>query len=285
MQVPPNSRSVESIVRGNPTSDGAGVKLTRILDQTHHKRLDPFLLLDEFGSDSPNDYIAGFPNHPHRGFETVTYMLEGRMRHRDSNGDEGVLGPGDVQWMTAGRGIIHSEMPEQDKGRMHGFQLWINLPAREKMCPPRYRGLAAAEIPQFDAAPGIRVKVVAGTFGATVGPILGLSADPLFFDIAFAQGADLQVPIPVGHNAFVYVYGGEILAGPQQQRLQPGQLALLGNEPDAPCIDLASFDAARVLVIAGRPIGEPVVQWGPFVMNSREEIEQAIFDYNNGTLV
>jgi hypothetical protein len=279
------SRSVEQVLVGTPASDGAGVRLTRVLTPAYQQRLDPFLLLDEFGSDRPDDYIAGFPDHPHRGFETVTYMLQGRMRHRDSVGNEGVLGPGDVQWMTTGHGIVHSEMPEQEQGRMHGFQLWINLPAREKLCPPRYRGHTAAEIPSGQVMPGARVKVIAGEMGGMVGPIRGQGTEPVFVDIEFTVAADLCVPLPTGHNAFVYVYDGEVHAGPQQQRLRAGQLAVLDNDPQAACIDLASLGRARLLVIAGKPIGEPIVQWGPFVMNSRAEIEQAIFDYNNGTLV
>lgn len=276
------NRSIESVVRGSPASDGAGVRLTRVLGQPLQRRLDPFLMLDEFGSDQPADYLAGFPDHPHRGFETVTYMLEGRMRHRDGVGNEGVLGPGDVQWMTAGRGIVHSEMPEQEQGRLHGFQLWINLPAAEKLCPPRYRSLSAADIPVGKVATGVTAKVVAGRFGALQGPVQGLSADPCFFDLQFAPGADLLVPLPAGHNACLYVYRGELQAGAQQQRLQAGMLAVLGNEPGARGIELASLENARALVMAGRPLDEPIVQYGPFVMNTPEEIEQALLDYRQG---
>lgn len=284
MPVCTQSRAIEHIVRGVPTSDGAGVKLTRVLTQSLQQRLDPFLMLDEFGSDQPDDYLAGFPSHPHRGFETVTYMLEGRMRHRDSVGNEGVLEPGAVQWMTAGRGIVHSEMPEQQAGRMRGFQLWINLPASEKMCPPRYRNLSAEALAMVAPVPGCTATVIAGRFADANGPVRDISADPLLLDLAFSADAALFVPLAPGHNAFVYVYEGEVLAGATAQCLQTGQLAVLGNQADAAGIALSGTAGARALVAAGRPFGEPIVQWGPFVMNSRAEIEQAMADYHNGTL-
>ncbi len=274
------SRTVEQQVSGMPTSDGAGVKLTRVLTQNLQRRLDPFLMLDEFRSDNPGDYIAGFPSHPHRGFETVTYMLAGRMRHRDSGNNEGLLGPGGVQWMTAGRGVIHSEMPEQEDGLMHGFQLWINLPAARKMIPAAYRDIPAAEIPLLQEADGVAVKVIAGQYRAQAGAIRQPDTEPLYLDLQLPAGGSRDIDIAAGHNAFVYVYHGSVsiegVSVPQQR------MAILGNSGDG--VRLHSDGGASVLVLSGQPLREPIAQYGPFVMNTRAELEQAFADYQQGRL-
>jgi hypothetical protein len=278
------SRSVESIVTGTAVSDGAGVKLSRVLSTNLQQRLDPFLMLDDFGSDSPDDYLAGFPDHPHRGFETVTYMLEGRMRHRDNAGHEGLLCSGDVQWMTAGRGLIHSEMPEQEQGRMRGFQLWVNLPACDKMMAPRYRGIDAKAIPVWHPEENVTAKIIAGAQGPIRGAVDGIRVEPLYLDIELSGAAEHAFAIEPGHNAFVYVYQGDARIGNRNTVVSAGQMAILGNEPEACGVTLASAQGAKMILLAGRPIGEPIVQWGPFVMNSREEIEQAFADYRSGKL-
>jgi redox-sensitive bicupin YhaK (pirin superfamily) len=271
-------RSVTKLIRGQPTSDGAGVKLTRVIGTQALPELDPFLLLDEFGSDDPSAYIAGFPNHPHRGFETVTYMLEGRMRHRDNKGNEGVLEAGSVQWMTAGRGIIHSEMPEQTQGRMRGFQLWVNLPAAQKMCPPRYQELDADRFTTAQLAAGVRATVVAGALGGVSGPVTGIAIDPLYADLRFEPGAAHDVAIPRGHTAVAYVFEGSVSVS--DAALPKGTLAVLG---DGTHVRVAAGDSgAALLLVAGRPIGEPIARYGPFVMNTREEIAQAFADFQAG---
>jgi redox-sensitive bicupin YhaK (pirin superfamily) len=281
-------RRLSRVVPGVETSDGAGVKLRRSIGSAQTARLDPFLMLDEFGTDNPDDYIAGFPPHPHRGFETVTYMLNGHMRHEDHMGNVGELTEGGVQWMTAGRGVIHSEMPRQREGRMRGFQLWINLPAAEKMKPAAYRDLPAAEIPAADI-PGGRVKVIAGEIpldGQRVsGPIRGVSTEPLFVDVELAAEHLFQCPVPSGHNAFLYVYEGSVTVGrgADSRELPPRSAGILGDG-DAVAVESVG-DTALFILLAGRPIGEPVAQYGPFVMNTREEIEQAIADYRSGALV
>lgn len=271
-------RDVAQLVRGQPTSDGAGVKLTRVIGTQALPQFDPFLLLDEFGSDDPSAYIAGFPDHPHRGFETVTYMLEGRMRHRDNKGHEGVLESGGVQWMTAGRGIVHSEMPEQREGRMRGFQLWVNLPARDKMKQPRYQEFGAEKFPTAALSPGARAKVIAGRLGGGVSPIEGIAVDPLYVDLRLESGVEVELPIPTGHAAVLYVFeGAAVVAGTDVVR---GMLAVLG---DGSSIRLrAGGEGAALLIIAGRPIGEPIARYGPFVMNTRDEIAQAFADYQAG---
>jgi redox-sensitive bicupin YhaK (pirin superfamily) len=285
----PVGRTLQAVIESIAASDGAGVKLRRSLGSQRHLRFDPFLMLDEFFSDDPDDYLAGFPAHPHRGFETVTYMLDGHMRHEDSFGNRGDLGPGDVQWMTAARGIIHSEMPQQSEGRMRGFQLWINLPAREKMKPAAYRDIPAREIPSVTFANGATVRVIAGELadesGTTVrGPIAGLSTAPLYFDLRLPAGAALTVPTPVGHNAFLYVYDGDAVVGDgTEARPLPHRAAGLLT-PGAAVHVGAGTEGARALLLAGQPIGEPVVQYGPFVMNTPEEIEQAVRDYQRGRL-
>jgi hypothetical protein len=267
-------------------SDGAGVKLRRSLGSRPNQRFDPFLMLDEFFSDDPDDYLAGFPSHPHRGFETVTYMLDGRMRHEDVFGNRGDLGPGDAQWMTAGRGIIHSEMPQQAEGRMRGFQLWLNLPSREKMKPAAYREIPPAEIPTAKLDGGGEARVIAGDLqqGARrlSGPIGGLSTEPMYFDVRLPAGVETTMPVPATHNAFMYVYEGDAVVG-ENDRPLPFRAAGLLAGGDAVRIR-AGAQGAKLLLLAGRPIGEPVVQYGPFVMNTPREIEQAIIDYQRGTL-
>jgi len=282
MQPPMISREVERLVQGVATTDGAGVNLTRVLTQDLQRRLDPFLMLDEFRSDDPNDYIAGFPEHPHRGFETVTYMLAGRMRHRDSTGSEGVMGPGGVQWMTTGRGILHSELPEQEEGLMHGFQLWLNLPARDKLVPPRYQDVPAEQIPEVPLPGDSRVKVIAGQFGEVTGPVQRQATRPVYLDVRLGAGQSLFVPLPASHNAFVYVYEGSVELGGRHQTVPGQRLAVLSNKPDAQGVRLASDSGASLLVLAGQPLNEPIAQWGPFVMNSAEEIEAAIRDFREG---
>ena len=272
-------RELKRVIRSLPTSDGAGVKLRRSLGPTHTLRHDPFLMLDEFYSDDPNDYLAGFPAHPHRGFETVTYMLDGHMQHKDNHGNTGDLGPGDVQWMSAASGIIHSEMPQQSEGRMRGFQLWLNLPAREKMRPAAYRDIPAKEIPTVKKE-AAEVKIIAGKLDGTAGPISGGSTDPYYFDVHLQAGAVFEAAVPAGHNAFIYVYDGEARIGEQGKPL-PNRAAGLLSDGSAVKI-AAGGGGARALVLAGKPLREPVVQYGPFVMNSREEIEQAVADYQSG---
>jgi hypothetical protein len=281
------ARRLQAVIESVAASDGAGVKLRRSLGSRPNLRFDPFLMLDEFFSDDPNDYLAGFPDHPHRGFETVTYMLEGRMRHEDVLGNRGDLGPGDVQWMTAGRGIIHSEMPQQAEGRMRGFQLWINLPAREKMKPAAWRDVPAHAIPTVALESGGSLRVIAGRIdcagAVTAGPIGGLSTEPQYYDLRLPAGATVELPTPPGHNAFLYVYEGAASVG-EDARPLPFRAAGLLTPGDAVRI-AAGATGVGLLLLAGRPIGEPVVQYGPFVMNSVAEIEQAIRDYQAGRLV
>jgi redox-sensitive bicupin YhaK (pirin superfamily) len=276
-------RSVERLVAGTPTSDGAGVKLTRVLTNHLQRRLDPFLMLDAFGTDNPDDYIAGFPDHPHRGFETVTYMLEGRMRHRDSAGHEGLLGPGGVQWMTAGRGVIHSELPEQEEGRMEGFQLWLNLHSKDKMRPAWYRDIPAAEIPEVTTADGVKVRVIAGESHGTAGAMKRETTEPLYLDLHLPPGAPFAQPLPAVHNAFVYVYRGSVAIEGTAVPVQ--RMAILANPPGSDGVVLAAgADGARALLIAGRPLNEPIAQYGPFVMNTHDEIFQAVRDFQAGRL-
>lgn len=274
----PDFRKLERVVRGENTSDGAGVRLNRVIGGHALLQLDPFLLLDEFRSDDAADYLAGFPDHPHRGFETVTYMLAGRMRHGDNQGNTGVLGPGSVQWMTAGRGIVHSEMPEQENGLMQGFQLWVNLPAKDKMTAPRYQDIAPERIPEVDAGPGARVRVIAGGFGAARGPVEAVATEPLYLDVRLDAGTQLEVPVPVAHNVFAYVYDGTVEVSGRS--VSKGELAVLG-EGDVVALS-ASATEARLIVVAGRPLGEPVARHGPFVMNTREELHQTVRDYSEG---
>ena len=273
-------RPVERLIAGQATSDGAGVKLTRVLTQDLQHRLDPFLMLDAFGSDAAADYIAGFPDHPHRGFETVTYMLAGRMRHRDSAGHEGLLADGGVQWMTAGRGVIHSELPEQTEGRMEGFQLWLNLPARDKLNPPWYRDIQSDEVPEW-RGPSVTARVIAGVSHGVTGAVQRDGTEPLYLDLHLDAGATFEQPLPEGHNAFVYVYRGDVQIG--ETGVPAQRMALLANRGDGIRVT-AGAAGARAILVAGRPLKEPIVQYGPFVMNTKAEIFQAVEDFRAGRL-
>jgi quercetin 2,3-dioxygenase len=293
-------RSVERLVAGQPTSDGAGVKLTRVLTQDLQRRLDPFLMLDNFASNDPKDYGAGFPNHPRRGFETVSYMIAGRMRHKDSAGNEGLISNGGVQWMTAGRGVIHSEMPEQEEGVMEGFQLWLNLPGKTKMRAPWYRDIQSAEIPELTTDQGIKVRVIAGASHGVLGAMQREDTEPLYLDLHFpGAGTSLGQPmvsqptfsqaLPASHNAFVFVYRGSLNvvdASGQATPVPVNRMAILANMGDGVTLqaDPNSTAPARALLIAGKPLGEPIAQHGPFVMNTRAELMQAVDDFNHGRL-
>ena len=295
------SRAVERLVRGQPTSDGAGVKLTRVLTQPLQRRLDPFLMLDAFGSDAASDYIGGFPDHPHRGFETVTVMKAGRMRHRDSVGNVGLLEAGSVQWMTAGRGIIHSEMPEQQEGRMAGFQLWVNLAAKDKMQPPAYRDVPPADVPVFTTADGVAVRVIAGATHGVSGAVTRPTTEPLVLDVELPAGASIAIAIAPTHNAFAYSYGAPVDIGEpgEATRVEAERMAILapaqapGERGVAAGVAMADGvrlaapaggGVARVLLVAGRPLNEPIAQYGPFVMNTTDEIHQAVRDFQQGRL-
>jgi redox-sensitive bicupin YhaK (pirin superfamily) len=276
-------RQVERLVVGQPTSDGAGVKLERVLTQNLQRRLDPFLMLDHFSSDKPEDYGAGFPEHPHRGFETVTYMRQGRIRHRDSAGNEGLVSDGGVQWMTAGRGVIHSEMPEQREGRMAGFQLWLNLPARDKLRAPWYLDVQGADVPQFERD-GVTVRVIAGESHGVKGAVQREVTEPLYLDLELPPGATFEQPLPATHNAFVYVYEGGLRFDTGCQVLS-GRMAILANTPGSDGVRLQAAEApTRALLIAGQPLGEPIAQYGPFVMNTEAELVQAVRDFQAGRL-
>jgi quercetin 2,3-dioxygenase len=274
-----SDRHITRRIRGTDTADGAGVKLKRIIGQAGLDMLDPFLLLDEFRSDDAGDYIAGFPEHPHRGFETVTYMLAGHMRHHDNHGNSGDLTPGSVQWMTAGRGILHSEMPQQENGLMWGFQLWVNLPASDKMTAPRYQDIAADRIPTVHAADGVEVRVIAGELDGAIGPVEGIVTAPVYLDVSLQPNASLTLNLPIGHHGFAYVFDGEsaLVGGESLRRSELGvlsegdELQLRGN--DTP---------SRLLVVAGRPLKESVARYGPFVMNTPEQIHEAIADFRAG---
>jgi redox-sensitive bicupin YhaK (pirin superfamily) len=278
-----SERTVERIVTAERTSDGAGVRLNRALGGGALSMLDPFLLLDEFQSDDPNDYIAGFPDHPHRGFETVTYMIEGAMEHRDSVGNRGRLVAGSAQWMTAGHGIVHSEMPKQERGLMWGFQLWVNLPRARKMIKPRYQDIAPGLIPET-TIDGARTRLVAGNAFGMTGPVTGIDVEPIFLDVAVERGVRFQTPLPPGHNAFVFVTDGAVRLGPSNREVRRGQLAVLGRGGDrltATC----DAQSGRMLVLAGRPLNEPVARRGPFVMSTDDELREAYEDYRSGRLV
>lgn len=278
-------RTLEEVLQAQSASDGDGVKLKRVFGGNDLDRFDPFLMLDEFGSDEAADYIGGFPSHPHRGFETVTYMLEGYMEHRDHMENIGKLGPGDVQWMKAGSGVIHSEMPQQEEGRMRGFQLWVNLPAEEKMTPATYNDISAADIPGYEIG-DVTVKAIAGDLavnGTRVpGKVRGLRTEPAYLDISVKSQQTLSVAIPEGHNTLVYVYEGELRVAGTDYPLRAGMLGRLSHSGE---LELNVSSDTRLLVISGKPIREPIVHYGPFVMNSVEEIRQAIQDYQSGRLV
>ena len=283
-----NPRSVDALIAGRATRDGAGVRLTRVLTGELQQRLDPFLMLDQFGSNDPKDYGAGFPDHPHRGFETVTYMIAGRMRHRDSAGHEGLLQNGGVQWMTAGRGLVHSEMPEQEEGLMEGFQLWLNLPSGQKMCAPWYRDIQSQDIPEVRTPEGVLVRVISGQShgvqGAMHRPAQDFPTNPLYLDIHFEGDQTFTQNIPSSHNAFVYVYRGTLdvtsIEGSETVPLQ--RMAILSNGGDG--VQLHGQAGTRALLITGQPLREPIAQYGPFVMNTREELMQAVEDFQAGRL-
>ncbi|WP_434458070.1 pirin family protein [Stutzerimonas urumqiensis] len=277
-------RQILSITTGKPASDGAGVRLTRVFGGQDAERYDPFLMLDEFGSQNPDDYIAGFPPHPHRGFETITYMLEGRMRHEDHLGNVGLLESGGVQWMTAARGVIHSEMPQQEQGTMRGFQIWLNLPARDKLGAPGYRDFHPDEIPAAERADGVSARVIAGHLQAEgfdlAGAVERAGTQPQLFDLHLPAGTRLSPRLPDGHRVLLYVYEGSLQLAGAEAPVVASRLVRLSDEGE---LTLVSAEGVRVLLLAGRPLGEPIVQYGPFVMNSREQIEQALRDYRDGT--
>jgi quercetin 2,3-dioxygenase len=275
-------REVAEVIRTREVREGAGVVVRRSIGGPDLDHLDPFLLLDEFRSDRASDYIAGFPDHPHRGFETVTYMLAGAMEHQDHSGNVGRLEPGSVQWMTAGRGIVHSEMPQQEQGLMWGFQLWVNLPAAQKMTEPRYQDIPAHHIPQVERA-GARVRVVAGEVDGVRGAVQGIATDPTYLDVQLAAGATFEQPVPPEHNVFLYVYEGAAGVGAENRSLNAGQLGVFGPG-GLVRVASAAQDACRFLLVAARPLNEPVVRYGPFVMNTREEIMEAVADFRAGRL-
>ena len=279
-----SEREISRVIPAVDSEDGAGVKLKRSLGRNPATRVDPFLMLDAFSSDTPDDYIAGFPPHPHRGFETVTYMLDGHMIHRDHMGNEGELGAGGVQWMTAGRGVIHEERPQQVDGLMRGFQLWINLPADEKMKPAAYQNIEPEQVPVIEPEPGVQIKLIAGKLekqgGTITGPVQAESTNPLYMDLSLRAGISYSFPVEKEHNALVYLFeGSAILNG---QRLgQESAYVLTQGEIITIAADL---EPARMLILAGKPLNEPVAQYGPFVMNTMDEVEQAIQDYRSGRL-
>ena len=275
-------RTVERIITGQAVSDGAGVKINRVLTQSLQRRLDPFLMLDNFGSDQASDYLAGFPSHPHRGFETVTYMLEGRMRHKDSSGNEGLLTNGGVQWMTAGRGVIHSEMPEQEEGMMSGFQLWLNLPAKDKMRAPWYRDFNGDEVPVFTTENGAKVKVIAGGSHGVDGAVQRDVTEPIYIDVELPAGASFSQALPQGHNAFIFAYRGAVRVGDKD--VASGKMAILANTAGADGVNIHATDASRFILVAGKPLNEPIAQYGPFVMNTQAEIFAAVEDFRAGKL-
>jgi hypothetical protein len=283
---PLQGRRIEQQVMGQATRDGDGVKLTRVLTQAHQRRLDPFLMLDNFGSDDPNDYGGGFPDHPHRGFETVTYMIAGRMRHKDSAGHEGLLQNGGVQWMTAGRGVVHSEMPEQEEGVMEGFQLWLNLPSYQKMCAPTYLDIQSDGIPEYQLNGTIRVRVIAGesngVSGAVQRPPELFSTNPLYLDIHFEDVVSFEQALNPLHNAFLFVYRGHVsvVSEGEKTTVSLHRMAILQNEGNGVVIE--GSPGAKVLLIAGQPLNESIAQYGPFVMNTRDELIQAVDDFRAG---
>lgn len=278
------NRQISRIISGQATADGAGVRLRRYIGSAELDHIDPFLLLDFFESDNPDDYIAGFPSHPHRGFETVTYLLAGKVRHEDSAGHGGIIESGGIQWMTAGRGIIHSEMPEQEQGRLAGFQLWVNLPATDKMCPPAYHEYPASQIPTEIRDNGTTLRVITGTTSTqTVGPVRGVATDPIYLDVTLPAESTLTEPMPESHTIFIFVIDGELKLRDNENTpvwLNAKQLGTL-SDGTAVCVR-AGDTGARFLLVAARPLNEPIARYGPFVMNTPHEIEQAITDYNAG---
>ncbi|CDG82600.1 pirin family protein [Janthinobacterium agaricidamnosum] len=275
-----HGRGVERVIAGQAVMDGAGVKINRVLTQSLQRRLDPFLMLDNFASDQPNDYIAGFPDHPHRGFETVSYMISGRMRHKDSAGNEGLLNSGGVQWMTAGSGVIHSEMPEQEQGVMEGFQLWLNLPARDKMRKPWYRDFSNAEIPRFSTDAGVTVQVIAGSSHGVAGAVQREVTEPVYLDIDLPAGTSFSQQLPPGHNAFIYTFRGAVSV--DDKAVPALRMAILANTPGSDGVEIHAAEASRVILVAGQPLNEPIAQYGPFVMNTQAEIVEAVQDFRDG---
>jgi redox-sensitive bicupin YhaK (pirin superfamily) len=286
LSTPFHGRSVEQQVIGQATRDGDGVKLTRVLTQAHQRRLDPFLMLDNFGSDDPNDYGGGFPDHPHRGFETITYMIAGRMRHRDSAGHEGLLQNGGVQWMTAGRGVVHSEMPEQEEGVMEGFQLWLNLPSQQKLCPPGYQDIQSDNIPELDLPSGVKVRIISGEVcgvrGAVCRPADLFPTQTLYLDIHFTKNTTFQQTLSPEHNAFIFIYRGnvKVVSEHQETSVDLHRMAILHNEGNG--VEISASSGSQLLLISGNPLNEPIAQYGPFVMNTREELMQAVDDFKAG---
>ncbi|MCX6303580.1 MAG: pirin family protein [Bacteroidetes bacterium] len=279
-----NIRKINRIIKGQATSDGAGVKLTRILGHNTQDILDPFLMLDFFGSDNPDDFMAGFPSHPHRGIETVTYMLDGKVEHSDSMGNSGVIGKGDIQWMTAGSGIIHEEMPKYEGGRMHGFQLWVNLPSASKMIAPRYQDIPAGKIPVVELENKSRVKVLAGTFNGVKGPVENIVADPEYFDVEMPENASLLIPVATDHTVFSFLYEGAASFDENlKNSLHAGEGVLFGEGENVRVQTGAS--TARFILIAGKPIGEPVAWNGPIVMNTQEELNVAFRELRSGNFI
>jgi len=274
-------RGVARVLRAMDTSDGAGVSLKRSVGSPQLDMLDPFLMLDSISTDNADEYIAGFPEHPHRGFETVTYMVEGAMRHKDNMGNEGVLRSGGVQWMTAGSGILHSESPEQENGLLQGFQLWINLPAKDKMVTPRYQNIEGSDVAEFSPEDGVDLRLVAGEFMGKTGPVNGIATKPVFIDAKLAAGREVTLPVPKGHAAMVYVFIGDVIVA--DQAVTTHHLAVL---EDGDSITLKGGpEGGRMLLIAARPLHEPVVRYGPFVMSSKQELMQAFDDYQRGRFV
>ena len=273
-------RTIKKAIVALPTSDGAGVQLKRSIGTDMLSELDPFLLFDHFGTENPDDYIAGFPDHPHRGFETVTYMIQGLMRHKDSSGAEGLLRPGGVQWMTAGRGIIHSEMPEQTEGEMSGFQLWVNLPATKKMCVPRYQNIEPDALPLVRPADGVEVRVVAGEVEGVQGPVNGIPSEPTYLDVTLAPGAVFSSNLSLGHTAFAYVFQGQAMIG--NDTAERDHLAVLS---DGDQVRVSSAEGGRLILVAGKPFDEPIARYGPFVMNTTDEVSQAIDDYQQDNFI
>ena len=278
------NRQLSRVISGQATSDGAGVRLRRYIGSNELDQIDPFLLLDFFKSDNPDDYIAGFPSHPHRGFETVTYLLAGKVRHKDSAGHGGIIESGGIQWMTAGRGIIHSEMPEQEHGRLAGFQLWVNLPATDKMCPPAYHEYSASQIPTDIRDNGVTLRVITGTTSTqTIGPVQGVATDPIYLDVTLPPDSTLTEPMPEGHTAFIFIIDGSLSLLDNENTQVSLNAKQLGTLSDGTAVCVTAGDTgARFLLVAARPLDEPIARYGPFVMNTQHELEQAIADYNTG---
>ncbi len=279
-------RRIARIVEPQAVLEGAGVRLRRSIATRALDYVDPFLLFDHFGSDDPADYLAGFPMHPHRGIETVTYMLAGAVRHRDSLGNAGTIGAGDVQWMTAGGGIMHEEMPGPVDGQMAGFQLWVNLPARLKMTQPRYQEIASARIPEVKRGDGTRIRVIAGTIDGIRGPVTEIVADPTYLDVSLPPDALFTIPVERGHSAFAYLFGsqeGQAAFEPDGQMLRPLKMVIFADGDEVQV--RSAGQGAHFLLVSGKPLGEPIARYGPFVMNTAEEIQQALQDLRNGTFV